>query len=398
MSFAERRVLAIREAAAGETLADACRAAFEGARIEVLPPESLPRSWPPGHEPELVVLDAGADLVTLGEVIAALARLANPPAAILAGDHLPAALVRALLRLPRADVVEAPFGPRELAEAAMMLLRPVEVATPAPAGGRCWTVTGAVGGAGATTLAIELAAALAERAGGEKRVALVDLNLADGASAAYLGASANMMLGRASQAPERIDAALLEVFASPAPGGFDLIAQTRDPHGFETVSAEAVMRVLETACQVYDFVIVDAPRHRRSWTLDVFAGSDALLVVSELTVPALLAARALASELEADLPEGPGPRIILNRLAKRVFGPAPSMGEAEKALGRKADGGLTSDWEAAAASVNLGGPIRSHRPGSRIAKDVDALVDRLLAAAPHPAAAAAPSGKTSRAA
>jgi pilus assembly protein CpaE len=217
---------------------------------------------------------------------------------------------------------------------------------------------------------------------------LIDLNLADGASAAYLGASANMMLGRASQAPERIDAALLEVFASPAPGGFDLIAQTRDPHGFETVSAEAVLRVLEVACQVYDFVVIDAPRHRRSWTLDVFSGSDALLVVSELTVPALLAARALANELEADLAGGPAPRIILNRLAKRVFGPAPSMGEAEKALGRKADGGLTSDWEAAAASVNLGGPIRSHRPKSRIARDVDNLVDHLLSIAPHGAASA----------
>jgi pilus assembly protein CpaE len=262
-------------------------------------------------------------------------------------------------------------------------------------------VTGAVGGAGATTLAVELAAALAERAQGarvgqKKRVALVDLNLADGATAAYLGASANMMLSRASEAAERIDPALLEIFASPAQGGFDLIAQARDPLGFEAVSAEAVLRVLETACLVYDFVIVDAPRHRRDWTLDVFAGSDALLVVSELTVPALLAARDLAAELEAGLPDGPHPRIILNRLAKRVFGPAPSMVEAEKALGRKADGGLTSDWEAAAASVNLGGPIRSHRPKSRIAREVDDLVDRLLAApvagavkAAGPAAAAA---------
>jgi pilus assembly protein CpaE len=330
MSFSQRRILTVGEGPTGEVLAGACRGAFEEARLETCSLADLTgQTWTGGHEPEMVVLDAGADPVALAEAIAGLAGLPNPPAAILAGDHLPAALVRALLRLPRADVVEAPFGPRELAEAAQMLLRPVEIAAAAPAtGGRCWAVTSAVGGAGATTLAIELAAALAERAGGDKRVVLIDLNLADGASAAYLGASANMMLGRASQAPERIDAALLEVFASPAPGGFDLIAQTRDPHGFETVSAEAVLRVLEVACQVYDFVVIDAPRHRRSWTLDVFSGSDALLVVSELTVPALLAARALANELEADLAGGPAPRIILNRLAKRVFGPAPSMGEA----------------------------------------------------------------------
>jgi hypothetical protein len=46
--------------------------------------------------------------------------------------------------------------------------------------------------------------------------------------------------------------------------------------------------------------------------------------------------------------------------------------------------------------VNLDGPIRSHRPKSRIARDVDDLVDRLLAAAPHPAHA--PAHKTGQAA
>ena len=112
-------------------------------------------------------------------------------------------------------------------------------------------------------------------------------------------------------------------------------------------------------------------------TLDVLAGSDEVLVVSELTVPALLSARALASEVENELTGGAQPRIILNRLASRVFGPAPSLAEAEKALQRKADGGITSDWEAAAASVNLGGSISHHRPRSKIVRDVNVLVDRL---------------------
>ena len=60
-----------------------------------------------------------------------------------------------------------------------------------------------------------------------------------------------------------------------------------------------------------------------------------------------------------------------------MFGPAPSLSEAEKALQRKADGGITSDWEAAAASVNLGGSISHHRPRSKIVRDIGLLVDRL---------------------
>jgi pilus assembly protein CpaE len=62
-----------------------------------------------------------------------------------------------------------------------------------------------------------------------------------------------------------------------------------------------------------------------------------------------------------------------------MFGPAPSMAEAERALQRKADGGISSDWEAAAASANLGGPISEHRPKSKIVRDVAALIDGLLA-------------------
>ncbi len=53
------------------------------------------------------------------------------------------------------------------------------------------------------------------------------------------------------------------------------------------------------------------------------------------------------------------------------------MAEAEKALQRKAEAGISSDWEAAAASANLGGPIATHRPKSKIVKDVHNLVERL---------------------
>jgi pilus assembly protein CpaE len=130
-------------------------------------------------------------------------------------------------------------------------------------------------------------------------------------------------------------------------------------------------------------VILDVPRHRRAWTLEVLAGCDEVLVISELTVPALLAARAQSDEIEDGVGTGLRPRIVLNRLASRMFGPAPSMVEAEKALQRKAEAGISSDWEAAAASANLGGPVAQHRPKSKIVKDVQLLVERLAAQPPR---------------
>jgi pilus assembly protein CpaE len=373
-TFAGRRVLAI-----GDGLSDIARQALSGVQLEVAGPERLQGRWTFGDIPDLVLIDADcASQEVLITAIDTLSRAPGNPAAILAGSKLPAGLVRALLRLPKSDVLEAPFAPVDLALAAASLMTPEPAAQTATANSRCWTIMGAVGGAGATTIAIEMACALAQRQRRDKRVALVDLNIADGAAAAYLGATSNMLLSRASAAPERIDAALLDVFSAPAPGNFDLLASARDPHAFENTTPEAVIRLLEVACTVYDFVIVDLPRHRQAWTLDVLSGSDEIVLISELTVPALLAARSLATEIESEVQGGAPARIVLNRLSKRVLGPAPSVGEAEKALGRKTEGAVTSDWEAAAASVNLGGPITQHRPKSRIVKDVGDIVDAML--------------------
>jgi pilus assembly protein CpaE len=368
----------------GERFAALAEQALPDAAFEVAASDRLiePASIHAGYD--LVLLDAdAAEPYRVAEAVEALARRANAPAAMLLGSHLPAGLVRALLKLRRSDVLETPFTAVDLARAAEALLEtaPVSAAGAASHTSHCWAVTGAVGGAGATTIAIELATHLADRKKKGQRVALVDLNLADGAACAYLGASANMVLAEASQSPDRIDAALLDAFAVKVDGSLDLFAAPRDPRGFETASPEAVCRLLEVACDVYDWVIVDLPRLRQPWTLDVLSGADEVLVVSELTVPALLAARALTLEIECELEGDRAPRIVVNRLASRVFGPAPSLAEAEKALQRKVTAGITSDWEAAACSVNLGGAIGHHRPRSKIVKDVATLAERLIAQA-----------------
>jgi pilus assembly protein CpaE len=370
-----RRVLLVGPALAGAIGEPLKGAATEAAAIERL-------SDAKAGLYDLVVVDADAwDAAALA---AAVQKLADHPRAapvLLVGERLPTTVVRNLLRLPASDVLEAPFTPEQFAVAVGALLAGVEPA-PAPlaapeGGSRCWAITGAVGGAGATTIAVEVATALAARSRKDKSVCLIDLNLADGAAPAYLGAQPAMRLSDFAAAAERIDAAVLQAFVTPVSKQLDLLASPRDPDAFDNISREAVLRMLEVACESYEWVVLDMPRHRRAWTLEALAGSDEVLVISELTVPALIAARSLAEEIETALAGETKPRIVLNRLASRMFGPAPSMTEAERALQRKADAGVSSDWEAAAAAANLGGPIAQHRPKSKIVKDIAQLVERL---------------------
>ncbi|MDB5452585.1 MAG: cpaE [Caulobacteraceae bacterium] len=369
-----RRVFAF-----GDSLAPLADGPLAGADLGVAELGDLPQI--PLTARDLVIIDADAwDAPALAAAVQLLAGLAAPPAVLTVGAHLPAALVRSMMRLKRSDVLESPYTDEEILQAVLGLAAagPAPISTPGEEG-RCWAVSGAVGGSGATTIAIEMATALAARSGKDRSVCLIDLNLVDGAAASYLGVAAAMRLSPFAHGADRIDASMLQAFVTPVTRQLDLLAAPRDPNGFDTVSREAVLRVMEVACETYAWVIVDMPRHRRAWTLEALAGCDEVLVISELTVPALLAARELADEVEHALGAGRKPKIVLNRLAAKMFGAAPSMAEAERALQRKAEAGVSSDWEAAAASANLGGPIATHRPKSKIVKDVRDLVERLAA-------------------
>ncbi|MFZ5720431.1 MAG: AAA family ATPase [Pseudomonadota bacterium] len=374
-----RRILAL-----GANLQALSEGPLAGAAMEMGSVSQLETLSPGGTD--LVLIDADAwDAQALASAVKALSGMRPAPPVLMVGQSLPAGLVRNLLRLESSDILEAPYAPEDLAAAAQALLAQAQPAPVAAsgAGARCWGVSGAVGGSGATTIAIEIAYALSLQAERERSVCLVDLNLADGAAAAYLGAQPTTRLADFAHDAERIDAAMVQAFVTPVTKHLDLMAGVRDAGAFDAVDREAILRLLEVACEIYDWVILDLPRHRRAWTLEALAGCDEVLVISELTVPALLAARAYSDEIEDALGTGLRPRIVLNRLASRMFGPAPSMAEAEKALQRKAEGGVSSDWEAAAASANLGGPVAQHRPKSKIVKDVQALVERLAAQPPR---------------
>lgn len=356
----------------GSKLAALAKDAFPSSPVEILTSPSLPSFDAAAGRADLVLIEADAlPVEAVATAIQHLAQASPQPAVILTGASIPIVLVRALLKLQRSDVLEAPFQPIELARAVAPLLR---AGGPAPS--MCWGIMGAVGGAGATTVAVEIGAALAARGGG-RGGCIIDLNLADGAAAAYLGVPANIRLEEAAAGPARIDGALLDTFCTPVCEGLDLLANPRAPEAFETATPQTVMRILEMAAQKYDWLIIDMPRHRRSWTLDVLHGCDEVVIISELTVPALIAARNLSQELEAELSDRPAPHIVLNRMSNRLLGPAPTLREAQRALKREALATLTSDWESAAKSVNLGGPILHRQPRSRIVKDIAELIGRL---------------------
>ncbi|MEL6323317.1 MAG: hypothetical protein AAFQ84_03695 [Pseudomonadota bacterium] len=321
-------------------------------------------------EASVFIVDLNCDGAV--EIIDALSHNAPGAKLLVLGDALTAPAVKAMLRVKSSDLLASSADLMDIQRAAFRLAE-LAPETP-PSKNHCWVFTGAVGGAGATTLAIEAACA-AIASDPSNSVCIVDLNLADGMVASYLEGGAKLDLMGLLEAPERLDPTLLNAYSFEHETGISLICAPRNPDINEFVSAELVLRLLDTVCAVFSHVIVDMPRARQSWTKPILAGVDEVLVVSEFTVPSLHAAADMAREIDALRQDAPDTKLVLNRMsdAKNEF----SVSRAGKAIEREISAVVRSDWKSAREAANLGLPIAKVKPRSILVKDAVALTRQL---------------------
>ncbi len=332
-----------------------------------------------GFPPEDALSGLGDNLLILeltvqgaAQLLEVASRYAPDTKVLVIADGLPAMAVRALLRLQASDLMPSGVSPKDIVRAASRLVT-TSSGEPETAN-QCWVVTGAVGGAGATTLAIELACAIAMRPG-EASVCLVDLNLADGMAASYLEGEPKLDLIGLSEAPDRLDPTLLSAYCWEHETGLTLISAGRNPDVNDFTSPDIVLRLLDTVCSEYSHVIVDMPRARRAWSKPILAGVDEVMIVSEFTVPSLHAAADMTREVDALRQDAPASRLILNRMSdgKREF----SISRASKAIECDIGAVIRSDWKSAREAVNLGMPVARVKPKSMLVKDVSTLLKQL---------------------
>jgi pilus assembly protein CpaE len=130
-----------------------------------------------------------------------------------------------------------------------------QVAQAAGRGGRVVAVCGARGGAGATTIAVNLALQLAETA--HTHVALLDMHLRGGHAAMMLGQRPGIGLRHALENPQVVDSLLLERVAIPVGDRLRVFAAEEPFDADPRPSAEGVGRLLELLRERFNVIIVD---------------------------------------------------------------------------------------------------------------------------------------------
>ncbi|MFO1059994.1 MAG: AAA family ATPase [Dongiaceae bacterium] len=287
---------------------------------------------------------------------------------------------RQLMRLQIAEFLPQPMVRRDVVSAVeggfRKLLLPRE-----PAQQRCRviSVVRRAGGMGATFLAIQTAVELASRKRKEPlRVCLVDLDFQAGDTATYLDVDPRLDIAEIARAPQRLDAQLLQSMISHHPSGIDLLAAPPSLVEIETVSAEAITRLLDSVCEQYDFVVIDLPPSCTRWSIDVLTGSDAVLLVTRLAVHAIRQTKAMLARLRA---EGIPPQalsVVVNGYRRGLFSRGVKLAAAEEALGVKADFLVADDPKLVSTALDHGQTLQEVRPRSRIEKQIREMVVHLL--------------------
>ncbi|MCL4534616.1 MAG: AAA family ATPase, partial [Bacteroidetes bacterium] len=176
--------------------------------------------------------------------------------------------------------------------------------------GEVIAVLGAKGGVGKTTLATNLAVALAQET--RRRVGVLDLNLEMGDVPIMLDIVPEKTIGDVLGVIDRLDPELLKRFLSSHPSGVQVLSSTGEFKHMNGTTNDEIGRIVEIMAKSFDYVVVDtAPRLRGTFP-SVLERSNMVLVVSTPDIPCLKNTRMMLDMLKSQRSYSDKVKLVLN--------------------------------------------------------------------------------------
>ncbi len=269
------------------------------------------------------------------------------------------------------DYLTKPVSSTELLLRIRALLARSKAASDASArmDGQIFTVFSFRGGVGTSTLAVNLAVALAQL--WQTKVPLVDLNLQNGHCALMLDVKPkNTIVQLARKNTDDIDIDLIEELLHLHPTQAAILPAPLSAAEAELVEPEVVQQVLPYLRVEYPFTVVDAGSHMDDISLSAFDESTHvfLTIAPELaSLKSTLDALRISSQL--DYAAEKIFSILNNTFTKGALSPE----EVESALGHKLTASIPYGGEAVVRALNDGRPLVVSRPNLPTSKAIAKL-------------------------
>lgn len=292
---------------------------------------------------------------------------------------------RRAMQVGACDFLVKPFSPDTLAEAVRRAAHKEEPVPAAPAGrgkGRLITVFSAKGGVGKTTVAVNLAVALAKRP--DRRTVLVDLDLELGNAATMLGIRPRATLADLCRREGPLDPQAVAPALHPVSGfRLSLLPAPLFPHEAAEVEGEGrrdpgrnyPAEILEALRAAHDYVVVDTAANYRDSNLTAFDLADLILVVTTADIPAVANTARCLDVLIQKLEYGEEKvQVVLNQ---HDGAGGLTADEVAHALNYPIAHVLPRDTATALQAANTGVPFCARRARTPLADAVEELAARL---------------------
>lgn len=234
-------------------------------------------------------------------------------------------------------------------------------------------VYSAKGGLGTTSIAVNLAFALA-RSHADGRVALADMVACGGDVRVMLDLKPTYDMGDLVQKVGRIDAELLHSLLTPRAGGVWALPASEDPETADALDGTAAASIIDQLRTHFTFTVVDCEHYVNERTLAVLDAADRLVLVTQLNVAALRSTQRTLALCQRLGYTDEKVNVVVNR---HHSGDAISLADATAILGREAFCKLPNDYRLAATALTKGVAVVEHDAASHLARGYSMLAAQL---------------------
>jgi pilus assembly protein CpaE len=236
-------------------------------------------------------------------------------------------------------------------------------------------VIGSKGGVGATSIAVNLAASLAE-ATDLVSVALIDMNTVFGDIPLFMDIEPEHNWGEVAKNIHRLDSSFLMNILVKHSSGVYVLPSPSHMDSDKAATREVITQFLDFMTKVFDFVVIDGGNPLGDPSLSALQMADQVFLVCSPCLPALANANKLMKSFqEIGYPEKDRVKVIVNRYKANS---CISVKNAEEGIGQPVFWSIPDDHASTTEAINEGKVLSQIARRSPVTKAVRGLAATLV--------------------
>ena len=320
----------------------------------------------------IIVLDSNPERAI--QLVAEIAKKAPECSLLVSSGSADGQLILESMRAGAKEFLTEPLQPEDLVTALQRMKRQLPGNHDAASTGcQIYSVAGATGGVGVSSIAVNLACALAHDR--DNSVVLLDLDMALGDADVFLDTIPEYTLADVAQNIDRLDLTLLKKSLTKHSSGVHLLPRPIQLHDARLVTQESLKRVIGLLKTSFSHLVIDTSKSFSPLDFLAFEESTDVLMVTQLDLPCLRNVVRLMMVFDESTSLRDKVKIIVNRTGEDNG--QISLKKSKETIGRDIFWQIPNDYKVMVEVRNHGVPLIEHAPKASITQSIRQLANTL---------------------